>query len=263
MAVKGLELFASRLAGDQNAFILIGGAACDLWFSEMNLEFRATRDLDVVLVAERLTPGFIGRFHAFIRDGEYEIRNRSEGGPPVLYRFAKPAKNEFPSMIELFCRAEPGLNLAADQHIIPVRMENAPSLSAILLHTGYYDFLLQHCRATRGIMAADAAALIPFKARAWLDLTARKEAGARIKEEDIRKHRNDVFSLATTLPGQPGEPLPQDVATDLVAFLACHPQAHPDWPAILQAIRATVGGAIPPETLVAAIHIFFQLDINT
>ena len=120
--------------------------------------------------------------------------------------------------------------------------------------------LLQHCRATRGIMAANAAALIPFKARAWLDLAARREAGERIKEEDIRKHRNDVFSLVTTLPGEPGEPLPQDVATDLVAFLARHPQGHPDWSAILQAIRATVGGSIPPETLLAAIRIYFRLD---
>ena len=40
MAVRGLDLFQKRFADFQDAYILIGGAACELWFAEQSLEFR-------------------------------------------------------------------------------------------------------------------------------------------------------------------------------------------------------------------------------
>ena len=54
MAVRGLDLFSERFSEFRDALILIGGAACDLWFGDQNLEFRTTKDLDIVLVLERL-----------------------------------------------------------------------------------------------------------------------------------------------------------------------------------------------------------------
>ncbi len=109
MAVKGLDLFSERFADYRDAFILIGGAACDLWFADLDMEFRATKDLDIVLILDRLNPEFVEEFWAFIDEGEYKLKNRSEDGPPVLYRFAKPEKDEFPFMVELFCRETPKL----------------------------------------------------------------------------------------------------------------------------------------------------------
>jgi len=41
--------------------------------------------------------------------------------------------------------------------------------------------------------------LIPYKARAWLDLKARKAAGEKIDANNIKKHRNDVFRLLQLL----------------------------------------------------------------
>jgi hypothetical protein len=38
-----------------------------------------------------------------------------------------------------------------------------------------------------------------LKARAWLDLTERKNNGVSIDEKDIKKHRNDVFRLLQIL----------------------------------------------------------------
>lgn len=259
MAVRGLDLFSERFAEFRDAFVLIGGAACDLWFSDQNLAFRATQDLDIVLILDRLTPEFINRFREFVYEGAYNERHRNEDGPPVLYRFAKPGKDEFPYMLELFCREFPEIELASDQHIVPVRMKDAQSLSAILLHESYYSFLLEHCRESRGIMAADGTALIPFKARAWLDLTKRKTAGEQIKEADIKKHRNDVFRLAITLPGVPGNPLQEELAQDVTGFLKSFPPGHEDWEAIQQAIRPTAGGPIAPETLIEAIRSYYQL----
>lgn len=259
MAVRGLELFSERFADYRDAFILIGGAACDLWFSDQNLAFRATRDLDIVLILERLTPEFIDQFRAFVEEGGYNEQQRNEDGPPVLYRFAKPGKEEFPYMLELFCREIPVLELDPDQHIIPVRMEDAQSLSAILLHESYYRFLLEHCRESRGIMAADASALIPLKSRAWLDLSERKSAGEEVKEDDIKKHRNDVFRLAITLPGEPGDTLPEELAHDVASFLISFPPENEDWETIQQAIRPTAGGPIASETLIEAVRTYYQL----
>ena len=42
-------------------------------------------------------------------------------------------------------------------------------------------------------------ALIPLKARAFLDLTGRKLNGDQVNQRDIKKHRNDVFRLAAVL----------------------------------------------------------------
>jgi hypothetical protein len=88
MAVRGLDLFSERFADFRDAFVLIGGAACDLWFSDQNLAFRTTRDLDIVLILDRLTPEFVDRFRKFVQEGAYNENLRNDDDPPALYRFA-------------------------------------------------------------------------------------------------------------------------------------------------------------------------------
>ncbi len=260
MAVRGLDHFSERLAAFREAFVLIGGTACDLWFLDQGLSFRATRDLDVVLILERLTPAVVESLWQYIEDGQYRIKHRSESGPPVLFRFERPTDPRFPHMIELFCRANIDIDRSPGQQIVPIRMDNARSLSAILLNESYYRFLLDHCRVSRGVQAADGVALIPLKARAWLDLTVRKAQGETVKESDINKHRNDVFRLAATLPATPLKRLPMMIANDVNAFLDRFPLEHADWAGILQAVRATVGGTIDSGALITAIRICFSLS---
>ena len=68
------------------------------------VNFRATRDLDMVLLVEALTPEFGEKFWEFIIDGKY--RNKvTNGSNPQFYRFDKPEDDRFPKMIELFCRS--------------------------------------------------------------------------------------------------------------------------------------------------------------
>lgn len=52
--VEGIDIFREHLSERSDSMILIGGAACDDWFTRQGLPFRATRDLDIVLVAEAL-----------------------------------------------------------------------------------------------------------------------------------------------------------------------------------------------------------------
>lgn len=60
--------------------------------------------------------------------------------------------------------------------------------------------------------------MIPLKAHAWLDLTARKQAGEQVDSKHIRKHRNDVLLLSGQLTEDPIE-LPDSIRKDLGDFL--------------------------------------------
>ena len=46
--VTGINTFKEYFAGYENQYVLIGGAACDIIFSNNNASFRATRDLDTL-----------------------------------------------------------------------------------------------------------------------------------------------------------------------------------------------------------------------
>jgi hypothetical protein len=257
--VRGLALFRERFRGFEGSFILIGGAACDEWLTAAGLVFRATRDLDIVLVIEVLSQPGIRALRTFIADGGYEIRQRT-GGSPVLYRFDKPRKEGFPFMLELFSRKLEGLELAEAQEIrpIPASAEHQ-SLSAILMDEDYYSLIQNHNDIRDGLPVANATALIPLKTRAWLDLTQRRARGQDIDSRDITKHRNDVFRLAGTLPGNPGPQLPHAITQDLENFLRSFPEDSPEWASILASVKNTLGGGIRPAALRSAIQTFFRL----
>jgi hypothetical protein len=257
--VRGLDLFRQRFREFEGSFVLIGGAACDEWFGSLGLAFRATRDLDIVLIIEVLVPEAVRGLRTFIAEGGYEIRQRSTG-TPVLYRFAKPTKAEFPFMLELFSRRPGGLELGLDQEITPIRAgADHHSLSAILVDDDYYALIQTHQTVRDGLRVATATSLIPLKARAWIDLTRRLAEGQKIDSRDIAKHRNDAFRLAGTLPGQPGSQLPAAITDDLAAFLRSFPEDSPEWEPILTSLRNTLGGAIRPANLRTAIQTFFRL----
>lgn len=54
--MRGIDKFRERFAGHEGEYVLIGGGACDLLFGEVGQDFRATKDLDLVLLVEALTP---------------------------------------------------------------------------------------------------------------------------------------------------------------------------------------------------------------
>ena len=106
--VKGLDTFRNHFAGYEEQYVLIGGAACDIVFESNDASFRATRDLDMVLIVEALTPEFGEKLWEFIEIGRY--RNKATNGQkPQFYRFDKPEDDTYPKMIELFCRNDFGM----------------------------------------------------------------------------------------------------------------------------------------------------------
>ena len=139
--VKGLDTFRKYFADYGEQYVLIGGAACDIVFESNEANFRATRDLDMVLIIEALTPEFGEKFWKFIVAGKY--RNKAtNGGKPQFYRFDKPEDDSFPKMIELFCRTD--FELKEVEGITPIHIDDEiSSLSAILLDDDYYKVLLE------------------------------------------------------------------------------------------------------------------------
>jgi hypothetical protein len=65
--VRGLDLFRAAFRDFSAQYVLIGGTAAMLTMEDAGLDFRATKDLDVVLLVEALTPAFGAAFWAFIQ----------------------------------------------------------------------------------------------------------------------------------------------------------------------------------------------------
>ncbi|MBE0615988.1 MAG: hypothetical protein IH604_20145 [Burkholderiales bacterium] len=218
--VRGLDVFREYFAGHADQFVLIGGTAATLAMEEAGLEFRATKDLDIVLHIEALTPEFGEVFWSFVEAGRYAIRQASDTGKPVFYRFQTPADERFPVMLELFCRAPDGIKLAEGSHLTPVPIDEAiASLSAILLDDAYYEFILAGRREADGLPWVGEDRLIPLKASAWLDLNERHAKGEHVDTRNIRKHANDVMRLSQLLAPEARIPVGARIAEDLNRFL--------------------------------------------
>ena len=74
--------------------------------------------------------------------------------------------------------------------------DDISSLSAILLNESYYQLLKSGVTMVDEVLVLNITCLIPFKAKAYLDLKDRKLNGEHVDSKDIRKHKNDVFRLA-------------------------------------------------------------------
>lgn len=123
-------------------------------------------------------------------------------------------------MIELFSRRLDELPLGDEAQLTPLPVgEATASLSAILMDEDYYDFVLRGRRQDGGLAWIEAERLIPLKASAWLDLSARLAGGEKVDRSDVRKHINDVFRLSQLLAADVRIELPGKVAGQFEEFL--------------------------------------------
>lgn len=218
--VKGLDLFREAFRDFSNQYVLIGGTAATLTMEDAGLAFRATKDLDVVLLVEALTPTFGAAFWAFVQAGGYEIRQSSTTGKPCFYRFQKPADSTYPAMIELFARVPDALRPIVNGHLTPIPLGEAmSSLSAILLDDSYYAFITEGRRQLDGLAWIGEDRLIPLKAIAWLELRERKETGEQIDSAIVKKHVNDVLRLSQLFTAETRIPLSGKVLDDMRRFI--------------------------------------------
>lgn len=221
--VKGLDLFRAYFEDFQDRYILIGGVACDLNMEDLGLTFRATKDFDIVLCAEALDSAFIERFWEFVRAGEYRHQEKSTGDKQ-FYRFEKPGVPEFPAMLELFSRVPDQLTVPENCQLTPIPADGElSSLSAILLDDDYYQCIHNGKVVIEGLSLLSIDYILPFKAKAWLDLSQRAETGEKIDSKKIKKHRNDVFRLYPSLSPEQRIDIADSIKRDMRAFLKAMP----------------------------------------
>ena len=217
--VKGLDIFRERFREYSDQYLLIGGTACDLAMTAAGLEFRATKDLDIVLCIEALDTAFVEAFWAFVREGDYQVQQKAEGDKQ-FYRFQRPKTEGFPFMLELFSRSPDGLPIAEGSHLTPIpTAEEVSSLSAILMDAEYYGFIRSATKDIDDLPVVGPEGLIPLKARAWLDLSERKAKGDAVDSRDIKKHKNDVFRLYQIVDPEAMSEIPEAVKTDMATFV--------------------------------------------
>lgn len=67
--VTGFESFRAHFQGYEDCYTIIGGTACDILMSEAALPFRATRDIDMILLIENRFEEFAPIFWSYIKAG--------------------------------------------------------------------------------------------------------------------------------------------------------------------------------------------------
>ena len=224
--VKGLNIFRDHFQNYAGQYMLIGGTACSVLMDEAEVDFRVTKDLDIVLCAEALTDDFFRAFWAFVKDGGYQIRQKSDGRPQ-LYRFSKPTDSRYPGMLEIFSR-KPNFVTSDDVHLAPIPTDSEVySLSAILLDDAYYDLVKTGAITIDGITVVSANYLIPMKIRAYIDLSTRRAAGERIDAEAVQKHKKDVLRLMNIADNIGRIALPGTMLQDVSAFISIMREERP------------------------------------
>ncbi len=217
--ITGIDSFKEWFKDCEEQYVIIGGTACDILMTEEGLDFRATKDIDLVLIIEAVDANFGKTFWEYVKQAGYAHCNKSLG-LPQFYRFSHPITNQYPAMIELFTRKLEAIQLPEDAVLTPLPMdEDISSLSAILLDEDYYEFLKWGKVTIDGVTVLDAAYLIPFKAKAWIDLTNRKAIGEHVDSKNIKKHKNDIFRLTELIDPTVEIATTQGVYEDIQEFV--------------------------------------------
>ena len=230
--VKGLEKFKEHFARFTDNYVIIGGTACDIILRDTDMRPRATDDIDMILVIEKMTPEFGQCFWDFIVLGEYVTRQRKrEDKEPVteLFRFINP-KEGFPVQIELLSKYPDVLGEPTGFHLTPIPIgEKIPSLSAILLDEEYYNQVIGSSIIEDDVRIANPLSLLCLKVRAFLNLTEEKKTNPDVRSSDIKKHRDDVFKLLAMRidPFTPVE-LSSTMKNELATFISMMEESLPN-----------------------------------
>jgi len=219
--VIGFDRFREAFRDFTENYIVIGGSACDWLFTSLNAQFRATKDIDIVVVAERMSPTFAAAIWSFVDAGGYSAYVRKDG-KKCFYRFLNPTMAGYPFMLEFFAREPFGFHGDKKTVIVPIPVddEGISSLSGILMDENYYSFIRSHRIEVDGVSILPAEALLLLKARAWLDLSMRKARGEFVKDKDVRKHKTDILRLQAQIVEGTTVELVEPIMVEMRDFLA-------------------------------------------
>lgn len=210
----GLEFLSDYMKDYQSEYILIGGNACALNFNNEGVEFRATVDLDIVLIIESTGDEFFRRLINYLVDNDYE--GKKFNGPNgemtggSAYRFTLPEEKkgkEHPTQIELFSKKpdyfDPEKVKNDRLHITPIETAMGISnFSAILLDDELYDFIQKSKITIQDISTVSLECLFGIKSIAWHSNQKLFDENKDIKPENIFKHPSDMLQIVSIIDPQ-------------------------------------------------------------
>ena len=245
--IPGIEKFAECFKGDFSRFVVIGGTARELIYEKAGyFDDSVTKDIDVVLIAEELSPAFVDKFVAFVNDAGYE--HCSKDGSCQMFRFCRPSDGSYPAQIELLSR-RPDFVADIEQHIGPVPVDDSKySLSAILMDDAYYELIASGKAVTEefGMPTLRHEYLPLFKMRAYNDLIG-------CRKSEAYKHRRDVFKLMSLELPEPPKGISDAVLEDVRIFL--------DIVDVDKRLMRNIGlGMLEPGEMKAQIRKYYLLD---
>lgn len=212
---QGLDRFIKEFSVYKDAFVIIGGLASSLNMARFNLEFRVTKDFDLVVVVKEGNEPFFYALRAFLKEGAY-----SYGKKGNYYRFTNPKDSCYPFMIEILSRVDLELSISKPLHKFRIKInEDVFSLSAIILDEDIYNLVLHRQLEMMGLHIVDPYALIAMKIRAWRDLSEKKNKGENINSDEIHKHRKDVIRLSQIIDDTQVIELGQQLKEDILFYL--------------------------------------------
>lgn len=257
--VKGLDRLRSYFEHYQQNYIIIGGTACEIRLESKGIDFRATKDIDMLLIIEAIDQKILAQFWHFIRDGGYEKQNIDQM-ERKFFRFTNPQADDFPLILELFSRKPEGITVPEDFHLTPIpTSEELSYLSAMLMDDDYYNFTIQNCDVLDGLKVANELALITLKIKAYLNNLQRKIEGHAVRENDITKHKRNVLKLVATLTGNELAICPDIIKTDIAGYIDHLRREQPD----IKGLTKEAGlGPIALDDILEQMARVFQLEVG-
>lgn len=246
--LPSLQNFAREFSAYQGEYVIIGGAACYLWFAEEQTHFRNTIDVDMVLLLQSQSIPFIKAFLDFAERVGYRADSRLQKNGDIkrrLYRFRLEGNDEYPEMIEVLGPDNGDIQHAFEQRCIPVKVADEYSgLSCMLLDDAYYGLLHASQTERLGIPVVSREALIALKIKAFLNILALHRNGtppphgSDTSMENARKHRKDVIALLY-LPGLNITPVAPSIRRDIEAFATLLRRNQGERDSLIRSVTAT------------------------
>lgn len=211
------------LHDNKDSYFVIGGHAAAIHFENVGLEFRTTKDFDIVLVTKLDNSDFSKQIAKFLIEGGYENRYRNE--KKTAYRFENPKSPEFPKIIEFFVE-EGKFPESLDKRFASLDIVvNEEKMSAIVLDNDIFEFAKKHVVMNYDLPIVDIKGLIALKSFAYFKNLELFNLGL-VKKDDYLKHRKDVFRLLTILAdSEPISDIPEILKKSMLDFLSILEQA--------------------------------------
>jgi len=193
--IQGIETFKEFFHDFQEDYVIIGGLATAMVMHDLGFIFRATKDIDLVVISTD-NEAFLKRILHFIDEANYKTKQRTNHDTKHnLFRFCDSDDKSYPEQLELFAMHQEDSSITTNQYIIPIETpESYNYLSAILLDRDYYNLLTQHTTNIDGLHVATVEVLIPLKIHAHLNLM-------NGEHHYDGKHLKDIIRLSTLLEG--------------------------------------------------------------